>query len=532
MKAFFSSLTRRGSENDETVGVAGEASTSYKSSLALHRPKQTRADTQTSFRSNDTSARDIGYMPPSRASPSQQSSVESHAPESHPGRWSSKVSQGLKSSVSLKKKDKNGIRNVVPDGSIKSREYACGDARSSPVEALPLISPETRSGKRSLSRQEYPPSASRSVQQSFRDNASANRMISRTAVGLDNKAGKEATSSSELANKLNELAVANADGLLDDDEYRALRSAVFDRTMRFNGVSEADKAQIPLFRNTASKAEPRSSWEYLEQTSEQDEAHSFPSAVNGKSRYARRSSIAALSTYRPFSRESRATGNDSCPPALNRRDSLGAASSLVSNREDAVHRPVSTRSYQSSKAVSSQASHFGRLRSASQYQRAAQADMAAKDMERAFSEERTARSLRAVSIYDASAPTDTDADTNLPLARGSHAMFGAEYARRSTAEIRAELAVVKKEGECMLETFALMEENLLLKHDRPLTSSGHRRDALQSVDMNASATEAVALEQELNDMHEKKQAVVKRYENRLSFLQSKLRSAAIREGLN
>lgn len=316
--------------------------------------------------------------------------------------------------------------------------------------------------------------------------------------------------SAELANRLNELAVANADGLLDEDEYRTLRTAVFDRMMRTDGAATSSNlVGISGSRQPgpAADAESRSSWEYLEQLPDSTQ----PSAANGVPKYAQRGSIAALSMARPFSRESRRSVSEEIAPPFHRRGSVGA-SSLLSNGEEGSRRPISTRTYQSS-----QASHFGRMRSGSH--RRAQAELAAKDMERTFSAERTARSLRAVPIHDSSTRALT-ADVRDARAE-TGASFGAEYADRSTAEIKAEIAVVKKEGDGMLETFALMEETL--KHRQP------GRRPLQSIDSNADDT--AAFEHELADIQGKRGAVVKRYEDRLSYLQSKLRSAAIREGL-
>ncbi len=64
--------------------------------------------------------------------------------------------------------------------------------------------------------------------------ALAARQTSTSSTNSNDVAGADisAMTSTELAARLNELAVANADGLLTEDEYRFLRQAVFDRMMK------------------------------------------------------------------------------------------------------------------------------------------------------------------------------------------------------------------------------------------------------------------------------------------------------------
>lgn len=491
---------------------------------------------------------------------------------------------GRQSSISFKVDGSNGQRSYSDDLAHSARPYSTPPSRDASVAARPSSVAasddlDSRASRRNLAKLKYPPSASRSGQIDVIEPINGrSSQLQGSQNTLNPGKNMLKIDPSELANKLNELAVANADGLLNEDEYRMLRTAVFGRMMRADGaaVDVAGSHHLSEIRsisgtpgqqqpNAADESESRSSWEYLEKAS--DSTH--PSASNGMSKYSRRGSIAALSISRPFSRESqRSSSEELTHPnrriTLDRRGSFGA-SSLLSNGEEGSRRPMSTTTYQSSMAMSSQASHFGRMRSGSQARRA-QAELAARDMERTFSAERTARSLRAVSLHDTAtvkADEDIHSREGLSTARletGAPAMFGAEYADRTTAEIKAEMAVVKKERDSLLQTFTLLQETLLLKHSkvdagvmqnalanipawdvsnadsRPPSAYGRRRrfGPLQSLDMNEAedkSAEVAAFEQELADIHDKRGAVVKRYQDRLSFLQSKLRSAAIREGL-
>ncbi len=212
-------------------------------------------------------------------------------------------------------------------------------------------------------------------------------------------------------------------------------------------------------------------------------------------------------------------------------------------------------------------------------------------MEETISAERTAASLRAVSLYDAGGsitanPGQIDhgrSPTTLRADVAPSSLFGAEYEDKAPQEIRAEINVVQAEGDRMLGTFVALEETLTSKHstldplvlsaivDRmrasnplacvssldtsdlsshgrrssrayPPSSSRTRRTAtrasglvspeslLQLEDGSISA-DTTAFETELTSLYAQRAAVVKRYQDRLAFLQSKLRSATIREGL-
>lgn len=421
--------------------------------------------------------------------------------------------------------------------------------------------------------------------------------------------------SAELATRLNELAVANADSLLSDDEYRTLRQAVFDQMLRadkhsmaaptdtgLTGIglqSQSRNADVAAASNAPNgnghlSASPphieanrsRSSLGHGDQR-----ATSIHSARSGTS-----SSFQNVSqSYRNRRQNSQDShtvqdlSNGTTRSAPIRRDSAGVSSQLSSG-DGHSQRALSFRTQHSSTAKSiSRMSTLGRIRAGSQARRE-QAESAARDMEDAFSAERTARSLRAVLLYDAGSTvhsivgtaTHDKSPTSLRAEVAPTTMFGAEYVDKSSSEIQAEMGVVLAEGNRMLGTFTVLEDALLAKHlslepvavkrvvetlrdSNPLacvsslampdregqgvrisrapppssyrppatTKSTHTppHDSAYQLEEATASAEMVVMQTELASIYTQKAAVVKRYQERLAFLQSKLRSAAIREGL-
>lgn len=266
-------------------------------------------------------------------------------------------------------------------------------------------------------------------------------------------------------------------------------------------------------------------------------------------------------------------------------------SSHLSSGDGHSQRASSFRTAHSSTGKSvSRLSTLGRMRPGSLARRE-HAESAARDMEESFSAERTARSLRAVSLYNAGSASlsivsgatyDNKSPTSLRAEAAPSTMFGAEYVDKTSSEIQAEIGVVLAEGNRMLATFTVLEDALLAKQTtlEPLavkrvvetlrdsnpaacvsTLAMPEREAQGSVRINrppppssyrppptaiskavtvgahtqpheaTASAEITALQTELTGIYTQKAAVVKRYQDRLGFLQSKLRSAAIREGL-
>lgn len=430
--------------------------------------------------------------------------------------------------------------------------------------------------------------------------------------------------SAELAARLNELAVANADGLLTDDEYRTLRQAVFDRMLHADKQSMAAPtagglsgyglpAHVHSRKGAVESSElgPSSSTNLASVNAGRSgsslghgdqQATSIRSGRSGKaSSYSKvadlftRGGTSSKAMHPQPSQDSHSSHEFAQRDAAQRagpirRDSEGM-SSQISSSDGHSQRALSFITHQSSAARSSRVSTLGRLRAGSQSRRE-RAEVASRDMEEAYSAERTARSLRAVSLYDAgsvdlanlSSSSNVDkSSTSLRAEIAPSTMFGAEYVDKSSSEIRAEMAVVQAEGNRLLSTFTALEETLVAKHptleprvihqaiegarestplacvvrledegrdaaniraQRPPPPSSYRtpRQLSASTSLlseNGSvrqvrpfvSSDAAAFEVELTRIYAQKAAVVKRYQDRLAFLQSKLRSAAIREGL-
>ncbi|GAC95788.1 hypothetical protein PHSY_003364 [Pseudozyma hubeiensis SY62] len=417
--------------------------------------------------------------------------------------------------------------------------------------------------------------------------------------------------SSELAQRLNELAVANADGLLSEDEYRTLRQAVFDKMMMTDkqalaiptdsgrtgyGLSNQEQSRNAAPADRIPGGTVFLSADLLSADAERSKSslgHHASSIRSGRS--AKSSSFQNVTNFfrgnssnskamHPQTSQDSHSSQDRAAPSL--RDSEGA-SSQHSSGDGNSRRALSFRTQHSSAArSSSRMSTLGRLRAGS-HARREQAEYATRELEDTFSAQRTARSLRAVSIYDAGS-TDLSksgvavhnrSPTSLRAEIAPTTMFGAEYVDKTTQEIRAEIGVVQTEGNRMLETFAALEDALLAKqtsldalsvsnvlervraanplacatglddadrhgkgarHQRPPPPSSYRmprsadtaNGSNNHISVEASVSEDVAvLHAKLTSIYTQKAAVVKRYQDRLAFLASKLRSATIREGL-
>ncbi|CBQ69130.1 conserved hypothetical protein [Sporisorium reilianum SRZ2] len=401
--------------------------------------------------------------------------------------------------------------------------------------------------------------------------------------------------SAQLASRLNELAVANADGLLTDDEYRTLRQAVFHQMLRADqqsmaaptdtgltgiGLPARDRHPDVAATNTTPNGNDHLSVDLPHAGSSQGHGDQRPLSIHS-TRSGTSSSFHNVGqlfrTRRQNSQDSHSAHDASSRSAPMRRDSEGVSSQLSSG-DGHSQRASSFRTQHSAAGKSlSRMSTLGRMRAGSQARRE-QAETAARDMEDAFSAERTARSLRAVSLYDAgsatlsiggSAPQDKS-PTSLRADVAPSTMYGAEYVDKSSSEIQAEMGVVLAEGNRMLGTFTVLEDTLLAKHasldplsvrrlidtlrdsnpsacisslalpDRAPPPSSYRPPPTATKAVHAlvhDATELTAsaevakLHTELASIYTQKAAVVRRYQDRLAFLQSKLRSAAIREGL-
>ncbi|SNX83895.1 uncharacterized protein MEPE_02603 [Melanopsichium pennsylvanicum] len=405
-----------------------------------------------------------------------------------------------------------------------------------------------------------------------------------------------AMSPEELGARLSELAVANADGLLSDDEYRTLRQAVFDCMMQgdkesMTALTAAGLTGSGLLRHVrspdvlaAESALGRSaSTDRLAVQSGSSHGHDERRATSTHS--GRRGKASSFQIVTDMFRKGRISSKGMHPQisqysqsshdlanregvhrfAPSRRNSAGMSSQL-SGGEGHSLRASSFRTQQTSAAKSSRVSTFGRLRAGSQARRA-QAENAARDIEGAFSAERTVRSLRAVSLYvvgsvdlpNSKGGTSERSPTSLRSEMAPSTMFGAEYAEKPCSEIQAEMAVVQAEGNRMLDTYKTLEGSLMSKQNalgplvvdkviervrgliplgcvtrlegqRPPHASSYRTPR-QPHGEEFVPQDVASFEAELTKIYMQKAAIVKRYQDRLGFLESKLRSAGIREGL-
>lgn len=665
MRAIFSSFGRRA--NVDRRESASPAPNNSKSSFPISSRDQPLS--QPTFSSIDNAGRAIGDAPPNLSDPAKihhPNVRTNHAPTT--SAWASKLSGSLRATKSRRKRSvatyphtdhaviasSSSSRPSHPPSSYRHPSPQTTHANASPRHLVRNFSatstrraspddshPASQSRLKLLSSPPHlgsPPSSLVAAYQLPRSAdaihfpqplPSAPSLASSTAISPDTDIS--AMTSTELAARLNELAVANADGLVIDDEYRTLRQAVFDRMMqadnqsmtaptpngltghgltghglpqhvRHSHVAPTDNA---LSSNTQSLTDlltvnagrsmsslghgdpqPSSirSGRSGKASSFQNVTDLFRKAPTGSKAMHHHNSQDSHSSYDPTNRET------SYRAVATRRDSEGVSSQLSSG-DGHSQRALSFRTLQSSAAKSSRVSTLGRLRAGSLARRA-QAETAARDMEESVSAERTARSLRAVSLYDAGSAdlsnlcgsTYDRSPTSLRAETAPSTMFGAEYVDKSCSEIQAEIVVVQAEGNRMLATFMTLEETLLARQfalepyaisrvtervrdtipsacilrlegygrdasgnraskqppppssyrtpRQASTLSGSRsHDAYSEHEQVLLSPDIAAFEAELTSIYTQKAAVVKRYQDRLGFLQSKLRSAAIRQGL-
>ncbi|TKY88637.1 hypothetical protein EX895_002268 [Sporisorium graminicola] len=561
-----------------------------------------------------------GFTPPHRRRDAEQNDAEtamssrpSHPPSSYKQPSSRQLlntsaARGLVRKWSIAGKRTTSPSNVPVSGSEASVASASAPRQLSPhpdpgpLATAPISNNKTRDSKQIS---DYSP------------HDDTNDVMTANGVA---KADISVMTSAELASRLNELAVANADDLLTDNEYRTLRQAVFDQMLRADKQSmaaptdrgltgiglqgrnqqpDAAAAGIPTNGNgylSADLPKPEASRSRSSLGHEDQRPISIHSARSGTS-----SSFQNVSQFfknrRQNSQDSHVVQEPSTRDAAMRaapfrRDS-GGLSSHLSSGDSHSQRASSFRTQHSSAAKSmSRMSTLGRLRTGS-HSRREQAEAAARDMEEAFSAERTARSLRAVSLYDGGSAsisivgsaTHDRSPTSSRAEVAPTTMFGTEYVDKTSSEIQAEIGVVLAEGNRMLGTFTVLEEALLAKQtfleplaikrviesardahplacvsslavleregqgvriSRPPPPSSYRppltattakavpspsHDRAYPPGEATSSAEMAAMQVELASIYVQKAAVVKRYQDRLAFLQSKLRSAAIREGL-
>lgn len=274
--------------------------------------------------------------------------------------------------------------------------------------------------------------------------------------------------SRNLANELNDLAVAFEEGLLGDDEYRLLRQGVFDKMMKTGDMELPKERTIRSAQNaTSTEGVSASSSEHATL-----ETPSLTSKRSGKSN--------TLSLFRKSSQRSQ-------PP----NSATGALSS--------------------SKSFAGSMASFGTRNEA-------QKKTALQDQ---FSQERRARTLRSVAgiskEIDSSKQNTSSISTyddlngrpygdpksqigsssksgitqfsagGLSISSGN-ALVGRDYADKSSAEIEAEIAVVEAEGKRLLDSFKTLELHAVGRYD---LSFEQIRQIVRTVeDMSPASTQA------------------------------------------
>lgn len=381
-----------------------------------------------------------------------------------------------------------------------------------------------------------------------------------------------------LAVRLQELSVANADGLLEDNEYRQLRAALFDRfaaagaEMRPERTSEQCDAHLTVAAPTLSPSTSRLSVV----TEPAPSSASVVESVASRRRSIRSARSAVTSLFRPSSSQSLSAASRTDEwTALNAshgRETSNDAESMFSIRT-APNAPAFTRSGQSLPSLQERgASSPPRTSPMSPGSiRSTRTSVSYRPGSTSMRQQRQRASVVATSLYDVDIMSDvggTDVGTD----------EGGE--NKSSAELRREIAALETERDRLLEQMETLTTTLRAKHGLPPSrpdrirsasevstrsdsSFGrHSRNSLASPrarpslfgsdrgeslapasevlerddDVPSSAfnssDEAERVRRELRRLRERTAGIATRYAQRLEYQRVLLRSAMIREGLS
>ncbi|PWN52990.1 hypothetical protein IE53DRAFT_409017 [Violaceomyces palustris] len=351
--------------------------------------------------------------------------------------------------------------------------------------------------------------------------------------------------SNDLATRLNELAVANGDGLLSDEEYRLLRKGVFDEMMQRDGGAAMEIPKEPTFGWRTPNTNQRSTLSIWE-----------------------REAIVSIRLLPPLQRRW------SLPPAAFIDELILYGPQLFQPRSPALSLSITYKGWPSwgfqGRLDLFEEQNYGRIES-----------LGCGNGEELFFSSLGSFNVKGqqrhgigqigplfgIVLYVALSPE-----------RGL-------IARQSSAELRAEIAVLEAEGRSLLETFDGLEQVVIGKHSGldhlilrrvvtetkskfnqtggglsvsivnssstapPSSYKAPRKMSISSERYSATSAEGCLTEisahgsdpeieaevesfrQELEEVALKKETVVKRYDERIGLLKSKLRSATIRESL-
>ncbi|CAL1713387.1 unnamed protein product [Somion occarium] len=247
-----------------------------------------------------------------------------------------------------------------------------------------------------------------------------------------------------LAQRLQELATANAEGLLSDDEYRLLRQDLFDRLAGGSTVPTEAPVIPVISRNAASDPGPS---RHSRQTSHYDtQSTRAPSTTSKRS---------ISSTVTGMLK--RATSKRRGSGATEYSDTASIFSTTSTAQRSVFQRPLAKQSSEASLAPESP-----RLSRADSVMRPPNLKL---NKDRSNSMTRSVRSLRkgampppsafqqkhAPETYVQTAPIDGSADDEL---------------LRSTDDIRREIEAVEAEGRRLLDAFSGLELSTLVKQQR------------------------------------------------------------------
>ncbi|KAH9445217.1 hypothetical protein MJO28_011242 [Puccinia striiformis f. sp. tritici] len=286
-----------------------------------------------------------------------------------------------------------------------------------------------------------------------------------------------------LAIRLEELATANNDGLLDDDEYRTLRQGLFDQVNASN--------QVPVLVERPSNLTLSSPEQFNQQ---QIPVQSYsPKSIHTTAAPTLRSTRSTRSTssflHMIFRRPSRIEETESSPPENNIRSTSSRAGSIYStNHSESGQSSFMSNNHHPPHSSPSAGSANGKMRMSSNSQLSSSMRLSTtapgllssspgrnQQHQKRSESAHNPSSLPASSASPASRRrSSTYMSSNLPSPRTINDNFQHQDYRQiewSSTEIKQEILELENECSKLLESFNQMEKDLIAKY-RTLPRSG------------------------------------------------------------
>ncbi|KAG5648440.1 hypothetical protein DXG03_005014 [Asterophora parasitica] len=273
-----------------------------------------------------------------------------------------------------------------------------------------------------------------------------------------------------LAQRLNELAVANSEGLLNDDEYRLLRQNLFERFATTTTVP----TEAPIV--PAARPRPRGASSGQEGRPISRPLSNFQVEVNRSPSIRSKSSVTSgVASFLRRATSRRTPSND-----LSDTSSIFSSASIASN---VFKRGLSKKSSASSVRTATSRTQADTISISSRTGVGSQSDQSSPFLPSTPSASRSAASIRRFATPPSSFPgRGLGSDTPSRSSAFNHDLMQDDDRLQTTSEIRQEISAVEAEARRLMDAFNGLEMTTLAKlqrqHGRTLQDSAAAADSM------------------------------------------------------